>query len=382
MRLPSKPAVVMLNGFRWTNSQNRTHNPGIYYNNAEADFIEISTYYHLPTISVKAGAYHLMKTHVPGFRIDNMLEDVPGGWNESLTAEQKTWFALRHNTSFFITDGVHPAGQSGHRAYAEILSHQLVKVAFGLNRRPISDFDHRFIDGVFTNATISDTSHNTSLFLPPPIIKDNYEPSAPSCYFGASLKTDVPSVVSGGFSWVDDSKEGWRTKLGWKTTTADSKIEFSLDMHSLLDPREVKPNQASAVIKLQLIYLRSYDKMGMANVTCDAGCSCQSMVLDGQWSEQLSLTVAARVDVRIPLECSGACPPADKRRCVVSATMLKTTSSGGYKFKIAGLVMMTGFVYEGDFNHPALELLAGNTWDRGDKDRSVVQKSEKFIAAK
>ena len=49
---------------------------------------------------LRSAAFHLMRTGVPGFKIDNML----GGPREG-----------EFNDSFFIADGVHPFGESGHR---------------------------------------------------------------------------------------------------------------------------------------------------------------------------------------------------------------------------------------------------------------------------
>ena len=49
---------------------------------------------------LRSAAFHMMRTGVPGFKIDNML----GGPREG-----------EFNDSFFIADGVHPFGESGHR---------------------------------------------------------------------------------------------------------------------------------------------------------------------------------------------------------------------------------------------------------------------------
>ena len=49
---------------------------------------------------VRSAAYHLMRSGAPGFKVDNVLGEPREG---------------TFNDSFFIPDGVHPLGETGHR---------------------------------------------------------------------------------------------------------------------------------------------------------------------------------------------------------------------------------------------------------------------------
>lgn len=66
------------------------------------------------------------------------------------------------------------------------------------------------------------------------------------------------------------------------TTAAGSWAELEFDSRSQGgDP------QAAAIVLLT--HLKSYEGMGVANVTCAAGCTCEPGRLDTQWSRRASI---------------------------------------------------------------------------------------------
>jgi hypothetical protein len=77
---------------------------------------------------------------------------------------------------------------------------------------------------------------------------------------------------------------------------------------------------------IQLAYLRSYNKMGKAEVRCSGGCSCRPMLVDGHHSSRTSTIFLLRVQ------------PSAGARCVVSVTVMSDTRSGGHKFKVTGVM--------------------------------------------
>ena len=59
-----------------------------------------------------------------------------------------------------------------------------------------------------------------------------------------------------------------------------------------------------------LSFLRSYEGMGTANVSCSSGCRCAPSFLDGTWSRQVSLQQIHLIRVRVSLWRGGklVCP--------------------------------------------------------------------------
>lgn len=61
---------------------------------------------------------------------------------------------------------------------------------------------------------------------------------------------------------------------------------------------------------VHLSHLRSYEKMGTADVECVGGCSCEPSVLDGTHSDHTSVFIVHSVEVRGCGDCGlHRCPP-------------------------------------------------------------------------
>ena len=81
-----------------------------------------------------------------------------------------------------------------------------------------------------------------------------------------------------------------------------------------------------------LVYLQSYEHMGVVRISCDAGCSCQPLVIDAHNTDRLdSFELVASP---LQLNVSG-----NSKNCVLGAEVLPKTSSGEHKFKITALIV-------------------------------------------
>lgn len=81
-------------------------------------------------------------------------------------------------------------------------------------------------------------------------------------------------------------------------------------------------------VSIVVSYLRSYEHMGRAQLSCVSGCSCGSSVIDAYHSDHSSTAQLHEV----------AATPS--RHCVVRLTVLPDTSSpdGQHKFKLIQVV--------------------------------------------
>jgi hypothetical protein len=104
LNLNHQPAVIILNA--WAPEEGTD----VYYKgNADRNIMELSTYYDVATLSLKACCYHLMQSGVKGFRIDKMIAHLPN--NDTSVAEQE----IRNKEYFFIDSYGHAYGETGNR---------------------------------------------------------------------------------------------------------------------------------------------------------------------------------------------------------------------------------------------------------------------------
>ena len=84
---------------------------------------------------------------------------------------------------------------------------------------------------------------------------------------------------------------------------------------------------------LNLVYLRSYEHMGIASFSCHHRCSCNTQIVDAHNLERVSLeTVAPPLEVRLS-------PHSSLWSCIVQARILSNSNSGEHKFKLTGLIV-------------------------------------------
>ena len=84
---------------------------------------------------------------------------------------------------------------------------------------------------------------------------------------------------------------------------------------------------------VNLVYLQSYEHMGIASFSCHHRCSCNRQFIDAHSTARVSLeTVAPPMEVKLS-------PPLSLHHCVLRARIVPNSTSGEHKFKITGLVV-------------------------------------------
>ncbi|GIL76842.1 hypothetical protein Vretimale_8688 [Volvox reticuliferus] len=250
LRLPRRPAVVLLNIFRWFSESridaDQRPSDTYYFTNAEAQFFEFATYYGLPLISLKAAVYHHMVAGTRGFQVDTLR------------------FLTRSNTSadeeaLFYEDPMHPSGLTGHRVISELIVGLLLSVARGLVTRPWRPSEEEQVAAA----------------LPAHMIPDNYDTNLDICLMGENFRASAIDVQ--GFEWLNEGRDPLAPKWGYTASTPNASIVFTIT-HGITTndtdtaPRSPKHRRASVLVILA--YLRSYENMGVAAVSCSGGCVC------------------------------------------------------------------------------------------------------------
>jgi len=80
-----------------------------------------------------------------------------------------------------------------------------------------------------------------------------------------------------------------------------------------------------------LVYLQSYEHMGAARISCDAGCSCQPLVIDAHNTDRLDSFELVAPPLQLNVSAAS--------NCVLGAEVLSRTNSGEHKFKITALIV-------------------------------------------
>ncbi|KAG1680790.1 hypothetical protein FOA52_008123 [Chlamydomonas sp. UWO 241] len=322
LNYPNRPAVILLNAYAWHET---SPFKGAYWDNAEHAFSEYSSYYELPSLSVKACCYHLMRNNTPGFRID-VRNRTPE------TAEELKW-------ETFYSDGVHGSGDTGHRVMAELLIHSLMLAQASLKFQPISEADRSA----------------AAAPLPPPMVPGNDAGTSDRCLIGRYL-TKAVSGDHPGWAWVDESRAGQQAKLGFVSNTTGASISFKVDTTSQIArsgaPKLKAEGEATAtqetagVVTVGIMHLQSYEGMGKGTISCGNGCTCSG--------EQGRLTIdghdGSRKVSQVHMHSLFA---SQAKECVITVTVAGETSSGGHKVKVQGIFVSEEAVSDG----------SGSAWD-------------------
>eukprot|EP00195_Chlamydomonas_chlamydogama_P016102 CAMPEP_0202891718 /NCGR_PEP_ID=MMETSP1392-20130828/1712_1 /ASSEMBLY_ACC=CAM_ASM_000868 /TAXON_ID=225041 /ORGANISM="Chlamydomonas chlamydogama, Strain SAG 11-48b" /LENGTH=508 /DNA_ID=CAMNT_0049575555 /DNA_START=27 /DNA_END=1553 /DNA_ORIENTATION=+ len=293
---PKRPAVVMVNSYIWYTSQPFE---GAYWNNAEREFSEFQSYYHIPAVSVKACCYQKMVANEPGFSVQ-----MPRHRNQH---------ALK-GVSFYF-DPIHPDGVTGARVTAELAMHLVDKVVAGLTVKPLSPEEEAV----------------PPLKLPQPMIPNNFESVSDKCFISQHFTDTV--VGKDGWEWINESKTE-RPKWGFVSKVPGSVLKIKIDTRATAAPLTAggtavagQAGVSTGEVLVELAYLKSYEHMGKAKVECVSGCTCNAPVLDGHCVERNSQLHLFNFYVSQAAEC------------IIAITVLPETTSGEHKIKIAGVML-------------------------------------------
>ncbi|GIL73986.1 hypothetical protein Vretimale_5077 [Volvox reticuliferus] len=281
LRLPSKPAVVMVNMYAIAPAGNT------YHHTAERDFGELSTYYSLPSLSLKAAV-------LPSGVVHGADEVSPGG--------------------IFNGGAMHP-GRGGQVVMTELLITLCLEM-LRLNSLPESP----------DLVSMKDLQAVAARQIPPPICEGNYESSVDTCYIEDQLQRLVVAPVIG-WNWTDEGRGKW----GFVSVKKGDQIKLKLSTR--LEGKR-SASDASARILLQIAYLRSYRGMGTAQVACIEGCKCDTMIIDAFDRRPVSVTSMADIQV------------SQSAKCILTVTSMGPSSAAssksnldGFKFKLMGVVV-------------------------------------------
>ncbi|GLC45541.1 hypothetical protein PLESTM_001747400 [Pleodorina starrii] len=295
LRLPSKPAVVLVNMFAIAAAH------GNYLHSAERDFSELATYYGLPSVSLKAA---VMPSAAVG------------------AAEQ-----VAHGAIF--NGGLNHPGRGGHVVVSELL----ITMCMDLLR---SNGNGAACDpwvggGGAAAAAAAALAAAAERPLPPPLAEDNYESSSSTCYIEHELRGLVQKPVEG-WEWTDEGRGKWGFVALQPSRTLRIKVDSQLAGNRSAE-------RANATIVVQIAYLQSYLGMGLVRLHCVSGCVCKPVTIDAYDRRPVSVTSMQDIQVSQHPECvltlttkgpsQAAIEAARKQTTINSTSNSNSTSSGG-----------------------------------------------------
>ncbi len=212
-------------------------------------------------------------------------------------------------------------------------------------------------------ANLLDRDGGASHALPPPLLLASADRASSMCKLDEELKDLL--MAGSGWEWVDEGRHG-NHKWGFVANQSGSWLELQLSTtltgmatgnsgrkasrtadalssaggassanrsQAASSSQGASGSQAASQQQVQpahlaIIFLRSYEHMGTAKVTCIMGCTCPPTTIDGHWE-----TKASQSSLQPLLNVS------QSKRCVLKIEVEAGTRSGGHKVKIMGVVL-------------------------------------------
>ncbi|EFJ49701.1 hypothetical protein VOLCADRAFT_89684 [Volvox carteri f. nagariensis] len=153
-----------------------------------------------------------------------------------------------------------------------------------------------------------------------------------------------------GWNWTDEGRGKW----GYVATEPGKTIRFKVNTQ--LGGNRTKNRLSGRPIVVQVAYLESYQGMGTARVSCEAGCTCTAVTIDSYDKRPVSLTSMKDISVSQHPECILALttkgPSKAAEAAALEAAARNETTSGDSsgssnpdveaawsKFKVLGVVV-------------------------------------------
>ncbi|GAX77809.1 hypothetical protein CEUSTIGMA_g5252.t1 [Chlamydomonas eustigma] len=303
LKYPNNPAVILVHTYVWSQAYPFA---GSFWSNAEREFHEFALYYHLPSLSLKACCYQKMVAGEPGFQphpVRNTNQD-----------------GLKYKA--FYWDNIHPDGATGARVIAELVMNLVRRTYAELDVQPLTE----------------EEAASPSLKLPAPMIPGNVESISDKCFIG-NFFTETVKEKPKGWEWINESLTE-RPKWGYVSTVVGSILKMVIDTRATASQSNGKDSE----VLVELAYLKSYEKMGKAEVKCGGDCSCKASVIDGHHGIRNS-----QLHLHNFYVTQGS-------NCIITLKVLAESSSGHNKVKVAGLMISEeSGEHEGIRNHMAVE---------------------------
>lgn len=269
-------AVIVLHHYSWRTTSGDGVDEGVYYATSEAQLGVFANYYDMPQVSVR-GLWPLMASGVEGFKTDKVtrpnVRRARGGTVPSAPKGEQA--------QFYYYDQMHP-GDGGHIAMAEALLGPLRRALLFEHLRPPQGGN----DGGIAIHASGPRAHQPLL---PPMVPGNADVPTTLC----AMQEEFQHVVarhSLGFEY----RAEWPTKhtfveQKWAWTGQQPGEWAELEFDSRDHVRVTNGTAKTIESNVALVYLRSYEQMGMALVECASGCRCRATAIDGSWPKRVSL---------------------------------------------------------------------------------------------
>jgi len=190
---------------------------------------------------------------------------------------------------------------------------------------------HRQLDQVFSSVA------HASETLPQPIFEGNTGESKTLCLLENQI--EHYAVTAKGFQWINEGSEDL-PKFGWVGKEAGSTIELKLPLET------VRYNGVDLVVGVGMLISWSPD-MGMAQLTCTHGCTCDPTEFSGFFRERdTSMTYWRYHHAKVE---------PGSVECVIQVECVQRQGSDGQKVKISSLSV------SGELGH----LDYGTSWIEG-----------------
>ncbi|KAL4421876.1 hypothetical protein ABPG77_003678 [Micractinium sp. CCAP 211/92] len=299
LRLQSRPALVEIIFWpypapTWEDNNSKDH---VYLINGDGPLGTLAQYYYLPVVSARSFLWPGLKET----RADQSSSE-PGKYNDfwHVTDEKDDCCPVG------TLDHDHP-GEAGHHWFGDILVRLMVRALEDVARYPVGQEDEEAAQAPLTV----------------PLFKSNWESLRnDSCLMRGELRPYVTSLDDG-WAWANEGKQECCPKWGLVSRKPGTSAYLTLDTR-------VEGLGQGDEVTAGIGYLRSYENMGVMEVTCGAeegGCTCAPLQLDGHFPEEHATQINFK-----PLVVS---PSA---KCKLKFTVLEDTRSGGHKCNVLAVV--------------------------------------------
>lgn len=178
----------------------------------------------------------------------------------------------------------------------------------------------------------------------PPVVRDSF------CSVGDALLAHVQPLQTRGWNMTVEND-----KAGLVATQPGSELALELPLTADVGGNDRSPVAGGAVVNAlrraatrpaagpvvaYLSFLKSYEHMGFAEVSCAGGCECAVLVVNGHHRRRASLhETMPPLEVR-PRPAAGNAVSAPPAACVLRLRVLANTSSGEHKVKLTALTLV------------------------------------------
>ena len=261
--------------------------------------------------------------------------------------------AVRHGDiaiPAFMNDCKHPTG-AGHTFLAQLILHRLLEAPVTAAAGDTSHDAHdaaamaASAGGGTAAATAAACAVQPAARGRPPELRAPYygnegrESASSVCARGDQLSSYFVPTASSGFNLTDEGRG--KGKLGYLAYGVGKAISFCLPWPSA----DSMGGAGGAPVRkppsvMWVGFLRSYEHMGRARVSCSGACTCAPDVIDGHdIKDGVSVTDVRRIALRPSRRGGAALAPSAAPCCSVRLEIASSSSSGEHKFKVMSLLL-------------------------------------------